>query len=296
MTTTTPLSTTMLPGLAGLADRYDGFILDLWGVIHDGNTAYPWAAATLAELRRAGKATVLLSNAPRRAHALIAGMERMGIPRDLYGEVVSSGEAVRHELEVRRDPFYAALGRRCHHLGPERDRNIFEGLDLDLVADPADADFVLNTGPWEFEETVADYEDRLRLFAGRGMPMVCANPDHMVIREGRPVVCAGALAARYETLGGRVSYRGKPDPAIYALCLDLLGIADHRRVAVVGDAIETDIAGATKAGLDSILVTGGLHASELGVTYGESADPHRVASLLSRFNLSPVAAIPAFAW
>lgn len=290
------MSTTMLPGLAGLADRFDGFILDLWGVIHDGNTAYPWARATLEELRRAGKATVLLSNAPRRAHALVAGMERMGIPRDLYGEVVSSGEAVHHELKTRTDPFYAALGRRCHHMGPERDRSIFEELDLDLVPEPDGADFVLNTGPWDFDETVADYEHALQAAARLCLPMVCANPDHVVIREGKIIICAGALAARYIELGGQVSYRGKPDPAIYDLCLDMLGNPDRRRVVAVGDALETDIAGATAAGIASVFVTGGIHGSDLGVTYGEAADPARLTTLLGRFGLSPTVAIPAFVW
>ena len=283
-------------GFAPLAERYDGFILDLWGVIHDGSRAYPQAAATLERLLLTGKPTLLLSNAPRRPRALVEGMEAMGIPRRLYGAVMSSGEAVNQELKSRRDPFYAALDGPCYHLGPERDRSVFDDLTITLTADIVAAGFIVNTGPCEFTETVADYERVLQAGAARKAPMVCANPDHVVIREGKKVVCAGALAARYEALGGAVSYRGKPDPAIYDLCLEMLNIHDRRRVLSVGDAMETDLAGAKAADIDAVFVTGGIHAEALGVCYGEPADPARIAALAERFGVKPVAAIPAFIW
>ncbi|MBF0095281.1 MAG: TIGR01459 family HAD-type hydrolase [Alphaproteobacteria bacterium] len=286
----------MLPGFAPLAERYDAFILDLWGVIHDGSRAYPHAVATLERLRGTGKPTVLLSNAPRRGHALVQGMEAMGIPRRLYGDILSSGEAVNRELRLRRDPFYAALGPLCYHLGPERDRSIFDDVRVTLVAEVNAASFIVNTGPREFSETVDDYEHILQACAARSLPMVCANPDRVVIREGKRLVCAGALADRYIALGGRVSQRGKPDPAVYDLCLEMLNAPDRRRVLTVGDAMETDIAGATAAGIDSVLVTGGIHAEELGVAYGEPASPVAVAALARRFGLGPAAAIPAFIW
>lgn len=286
----------VLPGFSALAERYDGFILDLWGVIHDGSRAYPHAAATLEKLRETGKPTLLLSNAPRRAPALEEGMRNMGIPRHLYGSIMSSGEAVNREMKSRRDPFFAALGPTCYHLGPERDRSVFDDVPITLVAEIEAATFVVNTGPHEFSDTVMDYEPVLQACSARALPMVCANPDHVVIREGKRVVCAGALAARYEELGGVVSYRGKPDPAIYTLCLEMLNNLDRRRVLAVGDALETDIAGAAAAGIDSVFVTGGIHAEELGVAYGEAASPARVAALAGRFNLRPVAAIPSFVW
>jgi len=286
----------VLDGLGQIIDRYDGFILDLWGVIHDGASAYPHSADTLARLKAAGKRTVMLSNAPRRAAALIAAMEGMGIPRHLYDEVMSSGEAVNRELVTRRDPWYARLGRRCWHLGPERDRNVFEETGLDVVDTVEQADFILNTGPDKFEETVADYEDVLRRGAARGLPMVCANPDLVVIRENRRLVCAGALAERYRQLGGEVSWRGKPDPAIYGLCLDLLGV-DRGRVLGVGDAFHTDIAGARTAGIDSLFVTGGIHGQEIGLAqYGDHPDPARVTAVAAAHDERPTWAIRAFVW
>lgn len=290
------MSLRVLSGLREIEGEFDGFILDLWGLIHDGERPYPPAERTLRALRDAGKKTLLLSNAPRRAHALIEAMARMGIGRDLYGEVLSSGEATREALIKRDDPFFAALGRRVYHLGPERDRSVFEDTGLTIVADLASAEFILNTGPISLNEKVDDYLAVLEPAAKRGLPMVCANPDFVVIRAGRPIVCAGAIAARYTALGGKVVLRGKPDPNIYHLAVERLGVADKRRVVVVGDALETDVKGARASGLASIWCTGGIHAEALGVSYGVAADPAKAESLARTEGHMPTYAIPGFIW
>ncbi len=292
-------SISVVPGMASLAERYDGFIVDLWGVIHDGERLYPGVAETLQNLKKAGKPVCLLSNAPRRVLALEAGLEAMGIPRSLYDYVMCSGEAVHTELLKRTDPWFAALGYRCYHLGPMRDENLFEGLNLQRVG-MEDADFVLNTGLYEFEDTVDTYMDVLVAARERSLPMLCANPDIVIVRRGQLICCAGAVAERYKLMGGEVVYRGKPDPAIYIPCLELLGISDRRRVAAVGDSFATDIAGAAAARIDSILVAGGIHAEELGLPPENPdrllPDPARVMAACHKRALSPVAAIPAFVW
>lgn len=285
----------ILPGIEAIAQDHDALILDLWGVIHDGVKAFPGAADTLRRLKAAGKRTCLLSNAPRRGFALVKLMEGMGIGRDLYDHVMSSGEATHTELLSREDPFFAKLGRRCLHIGPERDRNIYEGLDIDITG-VEKADFILNTGPDSFDETVEDYMPVMRIAAERKLPMVCANPDMVVVREGKRLICAGALAERYAELGGAVAYRGKPDPAIYELCLKLLGVTDRSRVLAVGDAFHTDIAGANAAGINSVLVTGGIHGEELGVGFGQAPDPQRLCDTARLHGEMPSAAVPAFIW
>ncbi|OIR06167.1 phosphoglycolate phosphatase [mine drainage metagenome] len=291
------MSVPVFEGLRQAADRYDAFILDLWGVIHDGTAPYDGVADTLAHLKAAGKKTVMLSNAPRRASALVTLMDGMGIARDLYGEVMSSGEAVHLEMQRRADPWFAALGRRCLHVGPERDRNIFEGLDLDLVTEVAEADFLMNTGPDKFEETVADYAPLLDQALARRLPMVCANPDLIVIRKGQEIICAGMLARYYAERGGDVRYRGKPDPAIYGTCLEILGLSDRARVMAVGDSFHTDIAGARAAGIDVLFCTGGIHAAEIGTRYGERPDPARIETVIAAHDgLRPSAAIGGFLW
>lgn len=283
-----------IKGLSEVASGFDGFILDLWGVIHDGVEAYAGARDTLAAIRAAGKRTLLLSNAPRRADALVEQLARMGIGRDMYDEVLSSGEAVYMELARRTDPFYASLGRQLYHMGPERDENVFAGLDL-VAVDIEHADFILNTGPWDFNETVEDYVPKMRAALARGLPMICANPDHVVIRQGKPVVCAGALAARYAEMGGVVSMRGKPDPAIYDNALELLGL-ERNRVLCVGDALHTDVKGANGAGLRAVFVTQGIHAAELGIRPGEEAGSDTLRRVLTRHGERPMAAIATFRW
>lgn len=289
------MSITQLSGLSAVADLADAFILDLWGVIHDGVEAYAGARDTLVALRTAGKKTLLLSNAPRRADALVEQLARMGIGRELYDHVLSSGEAVYLELRDRVDPFYAGLGRNLYHMGPERDENVFLGLDYASV-DLEHADFILNTGPWDMEETVEDYVPAMQQALTRHLPMVCANPDLVVMRQGQPIVCAGALAERYLQMGGRVSMRGKPDPAIYAQALKILGVP-ATRVLAVGDALHTDVKGANGAGLaGAVFVTQGIHAMDLGIAPGEVPAQDNLDRLVAEHGDVPVAAIRTFLW
>jgi HAD superfamily hydrolase (TIGR01459 family) len=286
----------ILPGFGAIADQYDGFILDLWGLIHDGHTAYPGAADTLWRLQRMGKRVVMLSNSPRRAELLKQMMERMGIGRDHYNEVMSSGEAVFQELLTRDDPWFAALGKRCLLIGVERDRALLDGLDLILADGPEEADFILNTGPDGPEAKLEDYLPLLDRAAALKLPMICANPDLVVMVDGLEVLCAGALAAYYEQKGGDVRYRGKPDPAIYATCLSLLKI-DKTRVLGVGDAFHTDMAGARNAGIDGLFCSGGIHAGELETRYGQAPDPARLKNLAASYSgIRPVGVIGGFVW
>lgn len=286
----------MLDGVAELASRYDGYVLDLWGVIHDGIHPYPGAADCLQRLKDRGARIVLLSNAPRRAEAVIAGMVAMGLPRTLYDHVLSSGEATWLALKSRTDPWHARLGRRCLHLGPERDKGLLDGLDLVRVPTPATAEFILNTGVDRDEETVDDYAAILEDGARRKLPMVCANPDLEVIRGGRRVICAGSLAAHYAALGGEVAYHGKPHPAIYRLCLSLIEGIDSHRVVAIGDSLRTDIAGGQDAGFETVFVTGGIHAEELGLSAGAKPDAATLYEACRRAGRIPDAALAAFTW
>ena len=279
------------PGMAALAGQYDGFILDLWGVIHDGGNPYEGAADCLARLRDAGKRCVLLSNAPRRSFAAEQMLRRMGLSAALYSGILTSGEAVHLELGRRTDPWFAALGRRVWHLGPERDRNVIEGLDLEPVATPAEAEFVLNTGPDDHRSPtdVAAFDEMLTDCARHALPMICANPDLEVIRGGARVICAGALAERYQQMGGAVRSLGKPDPAIYRPVMEMLGTAKARTLAV-GDSLRTDIAGASAAGIASCWVLGGIHGEALAGDHGAAMAEAAAAGL------SPVAIVPRFVW
>lgn len=276
-------------GLGEIADSYEGFVLDLWGVVHDGVRPYPGAASCLAALAAAGKRCVMLSNAPRRAGAVRDQLRAMSIQDEHYAGIMTSGEATHAVLRDRPDAWYRALGDRVLHIGPERDRGVYAGLGLATVDDPARAGFVLNTGPDDLGDPAdaAAYEPVLRACAAAGLPMICANPDLEVIRGGVRVICAGTLALRYAELGGDVRSLGKPDPAIYAPTLALLGV-EPTRVLAVGDALRTDIAGAAAVGLDACWVLGGLHGAHLGGDHG--------AAEAARAGLRPLATLPSFVW
>ncbi len=290
------MSLPILRGLREIAPRYDGLILDLWGVLHDGVAPLPGVLDALAALREAGKRIAILSNAPRRAAPIIQRMSEIGISPALYDHVYSSGEEVWEHLARRDDPFYAGLGTRCYHLGPQRDAGLLADTALARVDDLAVAELVLNTGPDRFDETVADYEPVLQAARARDLPMICANPDLVVIHRRHRVICAGALAQHYEAIGGRVRWHGKPFPSVYATCLRLLGLADKRRILAVGDSLRTDIAGANNAGLDSLLVAGGIHGEEFGVSEGELPDTTHLAAAIVASGHRPTAAIASFRW
>jgi HAD superfamily hydrolase (TIGR01459 family) len=288
--------TPILTGLAAVADRYDGFILDLWGVLHDGVRPYPAAADTLRHLKRQGKHAIILSNGPRRAVALVRRTGEIGITADLYDELHSSGEETWRLLRERPDPAIAALGRRVFPIAPERDRDLLDGLDLEIVERPAAADFLLVTGLADAAETVADYEQALSAGARHGRPMLCANPDLEVVRAGVREFCAGALAARYEALGGSVVYVGKPHPGVYRTCLAHFGAISQSRILAVGDSLRTDVAGAVGVGIDSLLVLGGIHAEELAGTGGSQPDPAKLAAACAKAGQWPTYAVHAFTW
>ncbi len=276
-----------LSGFAPLAARYDGFVLDLWGVIHDGVNAFPHAVETLRQLKAAGKRTLLLSNVPRPNDAVMTMMNRMGIDESLYTGILTSGEAVRRALRTPPDLWWAQLGTRVFHLGPDRDKPVLAGLPLTVAATPAEADFVLNTGPDDHRNPsdMNEFEPTLAECARHGLRMICANPDLEVIRGGVRVLCAGALAVRYAELGGDVRSLGKPDPAIYKPTLAMLGTTPERTLAV-GDSLRTDIAGAKAAGIASCWVLSGIHALHA------DAAPREAAQL----GLAPVSILPGFSW
>jgi HAD superfamily hydrolase (TIGR01459 family) len=290
------MSVPLIAGLRELAARYDGFILDLWGVIHDGVTPIPGAIDCLRSLIDSGKRIALLSNAPRRADDVVRRITALGVPSEIYHHVMSSGEEAWQHLKRRDDAFYAALGRRCLHIGSERDMEIREGLDLEYVGGPQTAQFILNTGPAGWDDRIEDYEPLLRQALGRDLPMVCANPDLVVMRGATLHLCAGGLAKWYEEAGGRVRWHGKPFLSVYESCLRLLGIADRSRVLAVGDSLRTDIAGAAGAGIDSLLIAGGIHAEEFGKTGEPAPDLARIQTVLLESGYDPVGVAWSLCW
>jgi len=280
----------ILDGIAPLAERYDGFILDLWGVVHDGRQPYPGVGDALANLKARGKRIAFLSNAPRRAHVVEDLLTGMGLDRALWDATITSGELAWRHLSQATD-----LGRRALHIGPERDLSTVEGLDVALAPDPTTANWVLNTGPdpERGNQDVAAYRALLERCAARRLPMLCVNPDRHVMIGDRRVICAGALADLYAELGGpRATEIGKPDPSAYPPVLAALGIADTARVVAIGDSPHTDLAGAQAAGIDAVWALTGLAAH----AHGAAPSADRLARVAADEGVRPIAALTALRW
>jgi len=284
----------ILAGIAPIADRYDGYVLDLWGVVHDGTAPYPGVPEALRELKRRGKRIVFLTNAPRRAWVVGRMLDRMGLDRALYDGILSSGEVAWQMLTARDHPWFARLGRRAVHIGPERDLSVAEAGAAELVTDPAEADFLLNTGPDPDRgaQAVEAYLPALEEAARHKLPMVCVNPDRHVMVGGERVICAGSLADLYKPLWDDIFEVGKPDPAVYDPVMALLGMADRRRVVAIGDTPHTDLAGAQAAGIDALWALTGLAEHAHGAN--PSAETLRQVALAE--GVDPVAALRGLRW
>lgn len=281
---TAPASPPRIAGLRTIAADYDGFLLDLWGVLHDGVRPYAEAVECLQALRRLGKRVLLLSNAPRRAASVKAGTARIGIAEDLYEDLVCSGEETWRDLKSWSDPFYRGLRRRCFPIMATRDLGMLEGLELEVVRDVEAADFLFATGVEGPGDSVERFAEVLKAARKRDLPMVCANPDLVVMRGGVREICAGSIAADYEAMGGRVRYHGKPHPAVYRRCFELLAPVEPSRILAVGDSLRTDVAGANRAGIASVFVTDGIHEEELA---GSDPDGAGLARLLQEWGTRP---------
>ncbi len=286
-------------GLSALAGRYDAILCDVWGVLIDGAKHFAAAADALRAYRAGGGTAVLITNASRPSQQVRGQLEELGLPADCYDDLVSAGELTLREIVARK-------GEACHHLGPRRDKGLFEaagrllGAPLRLVG-PNEADYVVCTGLIdEDRETPEDYDARLEELRRRGLMMLCANPDIVVEVGDRLYWCAGALARRYADLGGDVRMFGKPHAPIYDAALariDELKRAPtpRRRVLAIGDGAETDLRGAGAAGLDCLFITRGVHREEL-YRQGEELDRRALARLLARAKTKPVALAREVVW
>jgi HAD superfamily hydrolase (TIGR01459 family) len=244
-----------LSDIGPLIERYDGFLIDQWGVLHDGRTAYPGALDALKELRACGKKVVIISNSGRRSASNVATMEGLGFPRALWDDLVSAGEDAWRNLKMMPP------GRRPHVIDKDGERGLLVGLNLMPAADVGNADFLLTLGV--DEPDLAAYDRRLGEALRRDLLMVCANPDHWRFGpDGALLPASGALADRYEQMGGRVRRHGKPYGPIYETCLASLGLPKERVVAI-GDSVPHDVVGAKGIGVATALITGGVHAEEL---------------------------------
>lgn len=249
-------------GMSEISDTYMGFIVDQWGVLHNGEKAYDGVVDCLKELKHRKKFIIVLSNSGKRAEENKARLKEMGIGPSLYDLVMTSGEMTWQGLRDQNDGIFNKIGKRCYLFSRGGDRSIVEGSGVEVTDDIEKADFLIISGSDAPQKSIADYEPVLRVAAKRGLKALCANPDSRALLGAMYVIGPGLIARRYEEFGGVVHYIGKPHQPIFQHCIKLMIQKEiyAGQIVVVGDTMGHDIMGGWYAGLDTCLVRSGLHA------------------------------------
>lgn len=232
-----------IDGLSTIATRFDGMLIDQFGVIHDGQELYPGTLRVLTELKSLGMPVAVMTNSGKRAAANVERLTRMGVPRDCFVDAVSSGEVAYGSLTVKR----ALL------IGKDGEDYGFDGIEF--VSDPGHAEVILILGSNAPRTGLAEYR---RLLSGLTLPAICCNPDKWMLTPGGLAPAPGAIASLYEELGGKVTWIGKPYPAIYRHAERLIG--SPQRILCIGDSAEHDVTGGRNAGFQTLLVMTGVSA------------------------------------
>ena len=258
--------TRIIDSLADISDTYDAVFCDLWGCVHDGINAFESAVEALRLFKARGGTVLLLTYAPRPRASVAIQLDRIGVPRDCWDVIATSGDSARAAM------LSGAVGEKVWHIGEAHDSPFFAPMDLvgdavDITRVPLEqAEGIVCTGPFDPKADPSDLRPQFLLAKTRGLKLLCANPDIVVDRGDSREWCAGALAQLYTEMGGESLYFGKPHPPIYDLARRRLQEINRptqdNRILAIGDGILTDIAGAMGEDIDSLFISGGLAAAE----------------------------------
>ena len=239
-------------GLSSIANNYDLFYIDLWGVVHNGIKLHDQAISVLNELLKINKNFVLLTNAPRPNQTVRAFLEKMGMKEEIRNHVFTSGEAALNYLKK----FY--LLEKFFHIGPPRDFDLFNDFKNNQSKEIDNSHYLLCTGLFDDHDKDLNYYKKL-FEKNINKKMVCTNPDLIVDRGNQRELCAGSVAMVFEKMGGDVIYFGKPYPEVYNQSIN----NSKKRILSIGDNLNTDIKGANLLNYDSLLISNGVHKNEI---------------------------------
>lgn len=272
------VKTKFCAGISDLSDSYSGFIIDQWGVLHDGEKPYDGVLECLKELKVRKKFVIILSNSGKRADENKERLKKIGIAPSLYDRIVTSGEMTWQGIHDQNEGFFVGLGKKVYVISRGGDRSIVDGLDVEVVNDPKDAEFLIISGADSPQKTLEDYEPILKVCVRKRMTAICANPDSMGVMGEENIMGPGTLARRYQDFGGVVHYIGKPHQPIFKHCIKILQERDifPGQTIVIGDALAYDILGGQMANMDTCLVKTGLH----GPSFKNAKTPESVDKAL----------------
>lgn len=270
--------------ISKIMENYDVIIVGLGGVLSDGAEIRPEALTTLINLRKAGKKIVLLTNSSQRLVTIAKFLQQNQVPLALFESIISAGEILHYKFKVQSGDF-AAIGLTYYKVGSQQDNGMFAGLDYLQTANPANADFLYMDAVAGKDDLIDQYIPLLEHAASLGIPFVCAGNDTSCFQNGKICLAAGALAEQYAVLGGRIITLGKPDLQIFNYCLDGLAKVNKENVLMIGDNLNTDIKGANLFGIDSVLLSKGVHVNYLGEGY--IPDVAKTRELSNNFDAIP---------
>ena len=272
----------ILQNFSQIIENYSSFLIDLWGVIHNGVNIFPGENNVLKKIKEINKEVIFVTNAPRRIDVIKQQLFDFGLDDDLYNHVMSSGELTW--LNINRKIKKEKRCLSCYHIGPDRDNHLMKNLKLSLVNDVSKADFILNTGPWGDNDILENYKNILNNGVKYDLDMICSNPDKRVIRGNDFMICAGLLAEYYESIKGKVVYFGKPYNEIYEECFKKLKQKEKKEILIIGDSMENDIKGANNMNIESLLITSGVHRE---VNINNNIDIDKLNDLMMENNVCP---------
>lgn len=270
-------------GISDISDSYMGFIIDQWGVLHNGEKVYDGVIECLKELKARKKHVIILSNSGKRAEVNKDRLKALGIGPTLYTEILTSGEMTWQGLDKQDEGLFQNLGKKVYVISRGDDRTIVDGLDVEVVEDPSDADFMIISGSDAPEKNLEDYEPLLKKAVRKQITALCANPDSLGVMGNQSIMGAGTIARRYQDYGGVVHYIGKPHTPIFQECIKKFqenGIYPGQTI-VIGDSMTHDITGGHLVNIDTCLVRTGLHSNAFtGIK--EPADVDKALKILSK--------------
>lgn len=285
--------TRIIDSLADISDQYDAVFCDLWGCVHDGIHAFNEAVEALRAFKAGGGTVLLLTNAPRPRASVATQLDRIGVPRDCWDVIATSGDSARAAMLT------GAVGSKVWHIGEAHDAPFFAPMDLvgdgvEITQVPLDeAEGIVCTGPFDPMADPSEMRPQFLLAKTRGLKLLCANPDIVVDRGESREWCAGALAQLYTEMGGESLYFGKPHPPIYDLArrrlVQMGKPASDDRILAIGDGIITDVPGGIGENIDTLFITGGLARAETGTEY--QPNPTKLARFLTDAQLEPTFSI-----
>lgn len=286
-------------GISDISDSYSGFIIDQWGVLHNGETVYEDVIECLKELKARKKYVIILSNSGKRAEENKERLKKLGIGPSLYSTIVTSGEMTWQGLEHQNEGVFKDIGTKCYLISRGGDRSIIKDSKVELVDDIAKADFLLISGLDSPDKTLEDYEPVLKHAVRKQMKCLCANPDMRGVMGGMTIMGPGTLAQRFQDFGGVVHYIGKPHQPIFQHCIKLLQDQEiyPGETVVIGDTMGHDILGGALANMDTCLVKTGLHEP----VFRKTTEPGEVNAALNLLagqfnNIRPKYLVDSLKW